>query len=251
MKNHRRLPAFVGGMLIAVLIYATAATALAASGAVTFNAASLFFNGTEVLKKGEPIKTASGASIPATIRYTDDTGGSTTYVPIRNVAETLQMPIAWDAASGTATMRADGDLQYYARLYTTPSASAEWTMENVMKEVKPIIPLGGTTVLAPVNHQSAEALTADAPLTSENGRYVSVTVTNHNRTPVEFGLGNRNAVSRSCVVSQVPAGGTVTRTMEVISPEGQPYAPLYVFVGYSQTIPWTVNVTVSAVQFKG
>ncbi len=247
MKKQRRFPAFVGGIIIALIIYTTAVTALAASGTVTFNAVSVIFNGMEVFKKGASIQTASGASIPSSIRYTDDKGGNTTYVPIRKIADTLQMPIDWDASSGKATVHLDGDLKSYTQLYTMPLYGTDWTIGNVMKEVKPIIPQGGTTVLASVNHQSAEEFKTDVPLTSGNGRYVSVTVTNHNNKPVEFGLG-KDGISMD---SQVPAGETVTRTIEVISPEGQAYAPLCVFVGYDLTgISWPINVTVSAVQFE-
>ena len=253
MKNQRRVTSYVGGAIIALLIYATAVTAFAASGTVTYNAASLDFNGTEVFKKGESIQTASGASIPSTIRYTDDRGGSTTYVPIRKIADTLKMPVNWDASTGKATMRLEGDLSYYARLYATPSttASAKWSIDNVMKEVNPIIPQGGTTVLAPVNHKSADAFTAQVPLTSGNGRYVSITVANHSKTPVEFTLGSKTGDSIVSFGGTVPAGETVTRTVEILSPDGQPYTPLIVFVGYTRPIPWLIDVTISAVQFQG
>lgn len=255
MKNHRRFPAFFGGIIIAFLIYATVATALAASGTVTFNAVGVVFNGMEVFKKGESLQTASGADIPSSIRYTDDKGGNTTYVPIREIADTLQMPIVWDASSDKATVHVEGDLGSYTQLYTMPLYGTDWSIENCMKEVKPIIQQGGTTVLASVNHQSAEAFTANVPLTRGNGRYVSVTVTNHNNKPVEFGLGRQYEDGGKQTVlfpTQIPAGEMVTRTIEVISPENQAYVPLYVFVGYDLTgISWPINITVSAVQFEG
>ncbi len=250
MKKHRRYPAFFGGMIITFLLCTTVTTALAASGTVTFNAVNLFFNGMQVSKKDETLKTASGADIPSTILYTDDNGGNTTYVPIGKIAEAYQLPINWDESTDKVTVGVDGKLQ----LHAGPSWSTEWTLNDWFKEVKSIIPQGGTTVLASVNHRSTEPFSADVPLTNGNGRYVSVTVTNHNTKSVVFTLGHRDDVNIFHFDAEIPAGTTMTRTVEVISPEDQAYNSLNVSVGYpyfASDLLAPIDITVSAVQFNG
>ena len=49
----KRIPTFVAGMLTAAVIGGLGVGALAASGAVTFNASNLMFNGTQISAKGE------------------------------------------------------------------------------------------------------------------------------------------------------------------------------------------------------
>lgn len=251
MKKHRHYRAFIGGVITALLICGCVTTALAASGNVTLNAVNLYFDGLRVSQKDETLLTTSGETIPSSILYTDDKGWNTTYIPIGEIAEAYQLPIDWDESSDKVTVSLDSEMQ----LHAGPAWSTDWTLNDWFKEVKSIIPQGGMTVLASTKHQSAAAFSSDVMLTDGNGRYVSVTVTNHNTKPVVFSLGHRFSDDNiTHADSEIPAGVTVTRTVEIISPEGQTYNSLYVSVGYPffvADVLVPIDITVSAVQFNG
>ena len=253
MKKRRRFPAFFGGMFITLLICATVTTAFAASGAITFNAVNVSFDSLDVSKKDESMKTASGADIPSSILYTDEKGGNTTYIPIGIIAEAYQLPVKWDESPDRVNASVDGKMQ----LHSGPSWSTAWTLwdsNGAFSEVKPMIPQGGKTVLSSVNHQSTEPFLTSIPLTRGNGRYVNVTVINHNNKPVVFGLGTRDEVNTTLCNAEIPAGETMTRTVEIIASDDQANNVLYVAVGYPFTIADVlkpIDITVSAVQFNG
>lgn len=103
----KRIPTFVAGMLTAAVIGGLGVGALAASGAVTFNASALQFNGRQISAKGENYTLDNGQQVPASITYTDETGGGTTYLPVRRIAELLGIEIGWDIATGSVTVAGD------------------------------------------------------------------------------------------------------------------------------------------------
>lgn len=100
----KRIPTFVAGMLTAAVIGALGVGALAASGAVTFNASNLQLNGQQISAKGENYTLANGQQVPASITYTDETGGGTTYLPVRRISELLGVETGWDSATGSVTV---------------------------------------------------------------------------------------------------------------------------------------------------
>lgn len=105
----RRLSAFLAGVLTAALLGTLTATALAASGAVEFNAVGVIFNGVPISHAGESFTLSNGVEAPSVINYTDEKGGGTTYLPARRLAELLGVEIGWDAASGSVTIGATPD----------------------------------------------------------------------------------------------------------------------------------------------
>ena len=100
----KRVSSFLAGALTACLLLGLAGAALAASGAVDFNTVGLMVQGVQVAKAGEDYTLENGQQVPATIVYTDPSGGGTTYLPARRIAELLGVDIGWDAPSGSVTV---------------------------------------------------------------------------------------------------------------------------------------------------
>ena len=99
------LQSFLAGTLTAALLFAVTSTALATSGSVTFNAINLTKEGKIIFNKEEDFELASGEKVPSSILYVDQTGGGTTYLPMRYLAELLGMSVTWDQATGTADLK--------------------------------------------------------------------------------------------------------------------------------------------------
>lgn len=99
------LQSFLAGILTAALLFVVTSTALAASGSVTFNAINLTKEGKIIFNKEEDFKLASGEKVPSSILYVDQTGGGTTYLPMRYLAELLGMSVTWDQATETADLK--------------------------------------------------------------------------------------------------------------------------------------------------
>ena len=125
----KRIPTFLAGMLTAAVIGGLGVGALAASGAVTFNASNLVFNGQQISAKGENYILASGQQVPASITYTDETGGGTTYLPVRRIADLLGIDIGWDSAAGAVTVQ--GEAKTPANTDNTASVDySDWSAEE-------------------------------------------------------------------------------------------------------------------------
>ena len=99
------LQSFLAGTLTAALLFAVTSTALATSGSVTFNAINLTKEGKIIFNKEEDFELASGEKVPSSILYVDQTGGGTTYLPMRYLAELLGISVTWDQATGTADLK--------------------------------------------------------------------------------------------------------------------------------------------------
>ncbi len=102
------LQSFLAGTLTAALLFTVISTALAASGSVTFNAINLTKEGKIIFNKDEDFELASGEKVPSSILYVDQTGGGTTYLPMRYLAELLGISVTWDQATGTIYERTGG-----------------------------------------------------------------------------------------------------------------------------------------------
>lgn len=111
---------FVLGAGATILVGGLSVTALAATGAVTFNASNLSLNGTQISAKGENYTLANGQSVPASITYTDEKGGGTTYLPVRRIAELMGVETGWDGATRSVTVK--GEVKTPAETTTPPDA---------------------------------------------------------------------------------------------------------------------------------
>lgn len=120
----KRIPTFLAGMLTAAVIGGLGVGALAASGAVTFNASNLMFNGQQISAKGEGYTLDNGCQAPASITYTDEKGGGTTYLPVRRISELLDVETGWDGATGSVTVGKAADTT------AVPADYSDWSEEE-------------------------------------------------------------------------------------------------------------------------
>lgn len=89
---------FLSGVLCATLVFSLALSALAISGNVSFNLSAIKFDGQVISKAGEGYTLSNGCVAPASITYTDEKGGGTTYLPVRRIGELAGVTIDWDGA---------------------------------------------------------------------------------------------------------------------------------------------------------
>ncbi|MTQ98856.1 hypothetical protein GMD88_18880 [Pseudoflavonifractor sp. BIOML-A6] len=128
----KRIPTFLAGMLTAAVIGGLGVGALAASGAVTFNASNLMFNGQQISAKGEGYTLDNGCQAPASITYTDEKGGGTTYLPVRRISELLDVETGWDGATGSVTVGKAADTTAIPADYSDWSAEEEAAYQEII-----------------------------------------------------------------------------------------------------------------------
>lgn len=189
------------------------------------------------------MQTAAGAKIPSTISYTDELGGNTTYVPLRQLAERLNMEIEWDGTDNTVRL----DPGYLVNLYNSGIHGAG-TKIGPVAEVVPQKEHEGNTLLKETNYQSKDVYKTTLAVNAKKGNYVNITVTNHDIYPIELTLGYNAEDCTLTIPRQVPAGETVTRTI-LLDESAAENELIQVFAGYSGDFTRPVNLTVSAVQF--
>ncbi len=216
MKNSKfvgKARSFAAGFVCAALLLVCAGTALAASGGqIILNTTSYDINGEVIAEIGEYIEAPSGAEVPAVISYEDENGGVTNYIPVRIVAEQLNMPLAWENGSfslGTEAKRAlqpdimdDGTVNWRDQFVeppesiTPPEDAREMLYLEITGEHRGII---------------------EPP--DDSCKYIYVTVTNNSEDELSFGLGaaTENKQSSGVVINYVKPGETVTRTVELLA----------------------------------
>ncbi len=120
---------FLAGVLTTALVSGLVTTALAVSGAVSFNLSPIAFNGEIISAAGEGYTLSNGCVAPASITYTDEQGGGTTYLPARRVSELLDVDIGWDPATGAVTI---GKVEQPTTPDTTTAVSdySDWSAED-------------------------------------------------------------------------------------------------------------------------
>lgn len=99
----KQVPAFLAGVLTAVLAFSLGTAALAMTGAVgtvEFNTVGLIQGEEQVFCRGEDYLLDNGNLVPTSILFTDATGGSTTYLPVRRMAQLFGTEIIWNGPDG-------------------------------------------------------------------------------------------------------------------------------------------------------
>lgn len=257
MKKNRSVIPFFGGVLATILTAGCLTTALAASGLVSFNPVNLDLNGRAVFASGDTLKTEGGQEIPSSIVYTDQAGGGTTYLPLRTIANLLDVPITWDGAETTVVLgRGDpGGITVEpgtegSELHSLPLYQAGKTV-GPFAEVQPDTRKGGIMLLEETQFRSGSDFSQDIPFVGANGRYVSITVTNNGTQPLLFQAGHLYATGRDMLATQIPAGATVTRTFEALESSAAIQPRFGVDISTGSGEGGTVDIQISAVQFSG
>ena len=257
MKKNHSVISFFGGVLATVLTAGCLTTALAASGLVSFSQVSLDLNGRAVFAAGDSLKTEGGQEIPSSIVYTDEAGGGTTYLPLRTIANLLDVPITWDGAETTVVLGRGDPGGITVEPGTGESAWDSLPLHRAgetvgpFAEVQPDARKGGIMLLEETQFRSGSNFSRDIPFAGANGRYVSITVTNNGTQPLLFQAGHLYATGRDMLATQIPAGATVTRTFEALE-SGAAIRPRFgVDISTGSGEGGTVDIQISAVQFNG
>lgn len=96
---------FILGCTCTTLVFGMAIPTLAAvSGAITQNQVNIISNGQVISNAGEDYLLASGEQVPSSITFTSDNGGGTVYLPVRRLAEILNVNIAWDGSKNAVVV---------------------------------------------------------------------------------------------------------------------------------------------------
>ena len=257
MNKKRPVIPFLSGVLATVLTMGCVTTALAASGLVQFSPVGLQLNGKAIFAAGDSVNTESGQSVPSSIVYTDEAGGGTTYLPLRTIANLLDVPITWDGAETTVVLgRGDGG-GITVEPGTGESAWDSLPLHQAGKtagpfaEVQPDARKGGIMLLEETQFRSGSDFSRDIPFVGANGRYVSITVTNNGTQPLLFQAGHLYATGRDMLATQIPAGATVTRTFEALESNAAIQPRFGVDISTGSGDGGTVDIQISAVQFNG
>lgn len=104
----KRFPPFLAGALTALVLTALCTTALAASGRLSYNFANVSLNGETRITAGADLPVGDGKYIPGSILYIDETGGKTNYLPVRTIAELLDVEVGYDSATRTVLLNTKG-----------------------------------------------------------------------------------------------------------------------------------------------
>lgn len=145
----RRVPSFLAGVLTTLLVAAMTTTALAASGAISYNGATVTVGGTA--QAAGDITTANGQA-PGSIQFTDAAGNVTHYLPLETIDQLPGVDAAYDPVTKTVKLERvpvwvkqeeteNGMVSYVCdapdEMYTTPPDWAitqvpeGWTLESV------------------------------------------------------------------------------------------------------------------------
>lgn len=118
-------------------------------------------------------------------------------------------------------------------------------------EVEPVEQEMGIHVLEDTEYRSGSDFERDISFIGANGRYLSVTVTNNGTQPLLFQAGYLQENGRDMLETQIPAGATVTRTFEALESGGDNQPRFGVDISTGSGGGGTVDIQISAVQFKG
>lgn len=250
MKKHT---SFFAGFLAALLVCVCATTALAASGNISFNGAEVRIGGYTIFRKNEQLTTEKGSAIPSTILFTDSLGGTTCYVPIDAFVKSMDMSAKWltPVTPGNQTVAVSPSIELQA--YGLSLDSEGSVCNNMLEEIAPVPDAAGKKLLDAKQYQQKDGEAVACALTpvKGSGDYVSVTITNNGQRMLKFGLGiQRKSGVNETIVTQIPAGATVTRTVKVLDAQAVSENPIFVSLkSASEYIP-NVDATIAAVQFK-
>jgi len=131
MKKYaaRNWKPFISGMCAMALLASLAGTALAAGGQVSFNQVGIRLFGEAKVTAGESFKASNGQEVPSVITYTDEVGGKTNYLSVRQISELLDAEISWNGENNSV------DFATYNGAYVEPKV--EITRIDEGKETPP------------------------------------------------------------------------------------------------------------------
>lgn len=104
LKKNRsagRLVPLTAGMAALVMLVSASVPASAARSQTAYNQVGIRTFGVQRVAAGENWTAANGQKVPASITYTDATGGKTYYLPLGELGALLDAETAWNAQAGS------------------------------------------------------------------------------------------------------------------------------------------------------
>jgi hypothetical protein len=209
MKIKQNFVPFCAGMVSAVVLTTCVTGAVAATAGISkWNAINIEVNGEPVLEADKNLTTDYGTSIPSSILYVDETGGGTTYIPIRIFTEMMDLSTAWDGEESVL------DIALPTETVESPLSLNQQgiTIVGTATEIEPISAPKNATTLLESSCTDEEEFEKIVSLDREKGDYVSVTVTNQNNYAIQLELGVQSSGEEQTIT-----GGNVTITTGVVS----------------------------------
>ena len=98
----KKLTSILCGSLAVLMLSSLSVPVLAAglTGKITYNQAGVARFGKTMIEKGSSITAPNGQTVPGVITYTDATGATTNYLPIKKIGELMDANVFWDAENG-------------------------------------------------------------------------------------------------------------------------------------------------------
>lgn len=266
MRRHSRLGTFLSGVLTTALILGCATVAQAAlQSKVSFGSVGVEINRETAIEKGSQLTTDAGQAIPSSILYTDETGGSTTYLPLAAISRMLELPVVWDGESGNVLLGYHGKSDIDASVDPEPGQSSDALNYPGVKagrytETEPRLPAEGERWSTFLDISFTSSTGFSDSFAPDDGSAISVTVTNRSEFPLELSVASVGMYARASLpTSKVPAGETVTRTFSVGDYDGYFYGDdLSIRLGYDQDFllatnqrPGDIQADVAAVSYEG
>ena len=98
LKSSRQ---FLLGIAVTLLAFFLAGTASATGGQVSFNQVGIRLFGESKVTAGESFKAPNGQEVPSVITYTDEAGGKTNYLSVKQLSELLDAEVAWNSETNS------------------------------------------------------------------------------------------------------------------------------------------------------
>jgi hypothetical protein len=196
-------------MVSAVVLTTCVTGAVAATAGISkFNATNINVNGEPVLEADKNLTTDYGTSIPSSILYVDETGGGTTYIPIRIFTEMMELSTAWDGEQSVL------EINLPTNSVESPLGLSQQgiTIAGMATEIEPIKAPQNAETLLETSCADEEEFKKIVSVDREKGDYISVTVTNQNDYAIQLNLGVQSSSEEQTVT-----GGNVTITSGVVS----------------------------------
>jgi len=201
-------------IISAILIVALGITAMAAGGLLEIGNTKLLLAGNDLAPESY-ITAENGAQVPAVVKYVDETGGVTNYLPLRKISEVLGLTVGFDGDTNTAILNPP-------------------VQEKDAKSIS--VPSGAYYAARSESLTSAGELTKKLPLDPANGRYVAITIRNDSNSPVSYTINGDKTM-------RVPGKELAKRVFELNS-----LTELSIYM--RSEFADGVNVSLSAAQFN-
>lgn len=185
-NNHKKFSPFLAGMLTMALITALTGTVLAASSTISYGQAGISLFGEVKIQAGDPYTAPNGQQVPSVITYTDEAGGKTNYLSVRQLSELLDADIAWNSATGNVDIAPAGSGDITVIQAKDPREIAAvpvyGTTAGPFTEIDPsTVDTSGSALTQMANTRmiSSTGCSAAGTFRAKGGNYIVYTVTNN------------------------------------------------------------------------